>query len=362
MEIEHGFGKGSKKPTDESAPKRYLSAYFLWANKTRPSVIAKNPDSTVGEIGKMLGNLWGKTSAAERSQFEAKAERDKKAYHAKMIKYRDTPSYKRFQMEKHAWKIHMTKKPYPKDQNAPKRPLSSYMLYAGSVRAKIVKENPDMTSTEVVKEQSVMWKALSEEDRAPWVKKAKALKEKYQAKLQRYMKTSDYEEWVSGRDAYKAEMKEKRNRLMGIKKKKRARSLSVSKARSMKRQKVKRSRTPKRRSRRSARRAKAPRASKRSRTRSRARTARRRAARRSRTPKASKRSRSRPRKGRRARSRSSSRSTSRRSSTSRSRSASTSRSASRKSKSPKRTARRRSARRQRQRRSKRSKKTGDETD
>jgi len=243
MEIEHGFGKGSKRPTDEAAPKRYLSAYFLWANKMRPSVMKDNPEALVGDLGKILGNMWKKTSAADRASFEAKAAKDRVVYLGKVEKYRKSKNFKKFQMQLHAWKIHETKKPYPRDTNAPKRPLTAYMLYSGSIRSKIVKENPSFTAPQVMKEQSIRWKAVTDKERKPWLEKGEAEKAKYQKKLTRYMKTDDYQGWVKGRDLYKKQMKEKRNRLMGIKK----RAHSVSKPRAAKKQKrrSRRSRSPK---------------------------------------------------------------------------------------------------------------------
>merc|ERR550525_2175731 len=79
-----------------------------------------------------------------------------------------TSNYKKFQMEILAWKIHETKKPFRQDPNAPKRNLSAYMLYGASVRKQILKENPDMEAKDVMREQSVWWKGLSEKERAPW--------------------------------------------------------------------------------------------------------------------------------------------------------------------------------------------------
>merc|ERR1719266_1562526 len=177
----------------------------------------ENPEFSVGEIGKLLGGMWKKVS--DRSAFEAKAKKDKAAYTAKMEKYVKSASYKKHQVEMLAWKIHCTKKPFGKDPNAPKRSLSAYMLYAASVRDKIVKENPEMEASAVMKEQSVWWKGLSEKERTPWVSKAEAAKKKYQSQLERYMKTADYQKHVKAKEAYKQEMLEKRNKLMGIRKK-----------------------------------------------------------------------------------------------------------------------------------------------
>jgi len=225
MEIESTMGKGTRKPTDINAPKRPLSAYFLWANKTRASVLEANPEYSLPEVGKKLGEMWKSVPKAEVVAFQAKYEKAKSAYDKKLEKYRKTANYKKFLHELQAFKIHETKKPFKSDPNAPKRNLSAYMLYGASVRGQIIKENPDISITEVAKEQGIWWKALSEAQRRPWVEKAEAGRKKYQKQLEKYCKTSDYQDYVAERDVYKAKMIAKRNKLMGIKlKKKRARS------------------------------------------------------------------------------------------------------------------------------------------
>merc|ERR1712154_493166 len=199
----------------------------------------------------------------------------KKAYQSKREKYEKTANYRKFQMTLLAWKIHETKKPFPRDENAPKRASSAYQLYAASVRKQIVKENPDMEVTEVMREQSVWWKALSSDEQQKWKNKAAAGKKQYEAKVARYMKTSDYRNHVEARDKYKAEMLAKRNKLMGVKKKRARDTGSDDKSK----KKQKRSR--------SARRSRTPKASK-SRSKSRSasrRSSRRSSSRKSRTPK-----------------------------------------------------------------------------
>merc|ERR1719384_1167414 len=263
----------------------------------RPGVMKDNSGATVAQIGKMLGKMWKNVSEDDRAPFEKKAAAAKASYTTKREKYEKSAGYKRHQMKMLAWKIHETKKPFKKDENAPKRALSAYMLYAASVRSKILKENPDMEVTEVMKEQSVWWKALSDKEREPWANKAAAEKKKYQAKVERYMKTADYRNYVTARDEYKKEMLEKRNKLMGVKKRagseskgasvtkkqkrvSKSRSRSVSRRRFVSRQRAKSPKSPKRlwRKRRAVkRRSRTPKANRR-----------RAAKRRSRTPKASK--------------------------------------------------------------------------
>merc|ERR1719220_648853 len=262
--------------------------------------------ASMGVIGKALGDLWKKTSAADRAPFESKAAAQKKTYEAKKEKYEKTANYKKFQMELLAWKIHETKKPFGKDENAPKRSLSAYMLYAASVRSQIVKENPDMAVTEVMREQSAMWKALSDAEQQKWKNKAAEGKKKYDAKLARYMKTADYQNHVQAREAYKAEMLEKRNKLMGIKKRARTPAKVKGKGepkspskKKQKRRSARRSRTPKSsKSRSVSRRRRSAKSPKDPKKRSRKRRA---VKRRSRAPKGSKRSTSRSTSRRRAR-------------------------------------------------------------
>jgi hypothetical protein len=59
-----------------------------------------------------------------------------------------------------------------KDPNAPKRPLNAYMKYAQVVRPGLAKEmkeaNPACKVTDVAKAIGVMWKALSDEERAEY--------------------------------------------------------------------------------------------------------------------------------------------------------------------------------------------------
>jgi hypothetical protein len=57
------------------------------------------------------------------------------------------------------------KKKVEKDPNAPKRNLSSYMLYTQAVRPKVVAEHPDMKAIEIAKFVGEMWNKLSEKEK-----------------------------------------------------------------------------------------------------------------------------------------------------------------------------------------------------
>merc|ERR1719373_835141 len=97
-----------------------------------------------------------------------------------------------------------------------------------------------------MKEQAVWWKALSDAERAPWLKKAAAAKTKHAKLLAKYHNTADYQTYMAEKEAYKTDQLAKRNKLMGIKKK-RARSSSAAPKKKAKKAKrsPRRARTPK---------------------------------------------------------------------------------------------------------------------
>jgi len=74
--------KGTKKEKDPNAPKKAMSAYFLWLNENRPKIIAEHKldSSKVAEVAKKAGEIWGKMTDAQKAPFSAKADKDKARY------------------------------------------------------------------------------------------------------------------------------------------------------------------------------------------------------------------------------------------------------------------------------------------
>jgi hypothetical protein len=72
------------------------------------------------------------------------------------------------------------------DPNAPKKPLSSYIIFSGAMRAEVKEANPDASTTDLSKLLGVKWQALSDEDKATYVDQAKDAKDKYVVDLEKY--------------------------------------------------------------------------------------------------------------------------------------------------------------------------------
>lgn len=78
-----------------------------------------------------------------------------------------------------------------KDPKAPKRGMTSFMLFSNSIRSTIKVENPDISFGETAKLIGKKFKELSAEERKEWDAKAGKDKERYQAEMEDYSAPED---------------------------------------------------------------------------------------------------------------------------------------------------------------------------
>merc|ERR1712003_298396 len=77
-----------------------------------------------------------------------------------------------------------------KDPNKPKKPQTTYWLWLGENRAALTKEVGAGNVAAVGKLAGERWKALPEKEKAPFEKKAAALKAEYDQAMVEYKKTA----------------------------------------------------------------------------------------------------------------------------------------------------------------------------
>merc|ERR1719204_2512815 len=181
-----------KAPKDPNCPKRPLSAYMLWMASVREEVAEQHPNYSITDVAKKLGKMWKSVTDKEKEQYISQASALKAAYVKKMEKYKASSSYAKHQKALAEYKAKAQRKPFKKDPNAPKRPLSGYMIFVNAVRDKVVNDNPDMKVTDVLREIGGMWRDLSESDKQFYQAKAVKLKAKYEMELEAYQKTRKY--------------------------------------------------------------------------------------------------------------------------------------------------------------------------
>merc|ERR1711902_300761 len=154
--------KGQKK--DKNAPKRAMSAFFLFAQDERPKVKAANPSASIGDIGKELGARWAKCPAAAKAGYEKKAGALKVKQQAEMAKYKAAKA----------------------KAAGPKRALSAFFLFAGDERPKVVAANPSASIGEIGKELGARWAKASAAVKAGYQAKSDKDKARYAAEKAKF--------------------------------------------------------------------------------------------------------------------------------------------------------------------------------
>lgn len=84
-----GEGGRKKRKKDPNAPKRPLSAFFLYCADERAPIKAVHPTYSVGDVAKELGEKWNKVTPEVKAKYEVKAQADKKRYEIAMTEYKN---------------------------------------------------------------------------------------------------------------------------------------------------------------------------------------------------------------------------------------------------------------------------------
>eukprot|EP00586_Coscinodiscus_wailesii_P005793 CAMPEP_0172483170 /NCGR_PEP_ID=MMETSP1066-20121228/10046_1 /TAXON_ID=671091 /ORGANISM="Coscinodiscus wailesii, Strain CCMP2513" /LENGTH=319 /DNA_ID=CAMNT_0013246883 /DNA_START=249 /DNA_END=1208 /DNA_ORIENTATION=+ len=187
--------KTKKKKKDPKAPKKNLSAYNYFFQAKRDEIKEDNPDATFGELSKLISQEFRSLDTMEKIEYEDKAKKDKARYESEMRSYN----------KRNGIKGGKTGKPV-KDPNAPKKNLSSYMLYANHARAKVKERNPDATFGELGKILGQKFRNLSSKDRKKWDEKAAADKKRYLIAMEAYKKKKEESESEEESDVASAEV------------------------------------------------------------------------------------------------------------------------------------------------------------
>merc|ERR1739844_642015 len=154
--------KGQKK--DRDAPKRAMSAFFLFAQDERPKVKAANPSASIGDIGKELGARWANCPGAAKAGYEKKAAALKVKQQAEMAKYKAAKA----------------------KAAGPKRALSAFFMFAKDERGRVVAANPSASIGEIGKELGARWAKASASVKAAYQEKSDKDKARYAAEKAKF--------------------------------------------------------------------------------------------------------------------------------------------------------------------------------
>lgn len=158
--------KVNQKPIkDPNAPKKPLSAYFLFSQEERLKVKAENPDYSITEVAKELGKRWATLDPTLKNSYEQRYQDARRVYESEMNVYK--PKKK-------------------KDPNAPKQPLSAYFIFSTEERLKVKEENPGFSICEVAKELGRRWAEMDPAVKQRYQARAEEERQKYDNDMANY--------------------------------------------------------------------------------------------------------------------------------------------------------------------------------
>jgi len=205
-----------KAPKDLKAPKKNLSAYFIFTNKRRAELKAMHPNKKLTELTTLMAAEWKTMDPELKAKYQKQSDADKAEYARLFAEYKKTDSYAEHQVKVAAHKVEQkatadkkaaTK---PKDKNAPKKPQTAYFLFTAAIRPQTKKDNPELKVTELSKIFGQKWKSLGEEDKKQWLDQAQKLKEQYKVTVAEYEKSELYREYQKTLANWQAEQAQRK--------------------------------------------------------------------------------------------------------------------------------------------------------
>jgi len=160
-------GSGLKRPRkekklkDPSAPKRPMSAFMIFANQARPSLLQQEGEQgkrSIGEVGKELGRMWANMEQETKGKYEAEAKRLMEEYHVAVKNY--TPS-EAFLKDKEAHEESLKIKKIKVNRKFSFSEASNYFDFVSNNWSKIAKENENAEDLSIPLVQEKLWDAWS---------------------------------------------------------------------------------------------------------------------------------------------------------------------------------------------------------
>ncbi|CAG8468897.1 6479_t:CDS:10 [Dentiscutata heterogama] len=213
--------------------RRPMNAFLIFNKEMRPKVLELNPNMSVAEISKTIGENWRNMSEEERERYLQKARDLKSEFHethpdfvytrrskAELIaaghhsysKKRSFPQNENSDTDEEPRSSHGNnprdgspatspqkdprgrKKKRSRHPTAPKHPMSGFLFYALEMRPHVAEQNPGSTVGPISKIIAGHWKNLTPEQRAPWEKKASDDKARYAREMEQYLQSQKDDE------------------------------------------------------------------------------------------------------------------------------------------------------------------------
>jgi len=193
----------------KDAPKKPPSSYSLFVSAMRPKVQADFPDIRgLGPMMTKLGELWSNLDAGEKQVWLDKENEQKEQYEAQLAEFHKSVNYKKYQLlvnklmgksaqGKGKGKTKSRIEGPPKPANLPKKPPTSFFLFASEQRS-----SGGPSGLKAVNEA---WVNLGAEGQKEFQARANELQTKYEADFKEFQKSAEGKRYL--REKAKADQK-----------------------------------------------------------------------------------------------------------------------------------------------------------
>jgi len=186
------------KPKDDQAPPKPKNPYQKITGDARAKIKEERPELATDLKGMAIAlkEVWESTPEEVRLRMQKEYEEEMAIWKPKWEAYKKTPHYKEFFEIKQDWVDARQRKKLVKKLNkdAPKRPKSGYMIFAGEIRERVQKEVFEAGGGmgDIGKKISEEWAALSEEKKADYVTQSREQKKKFDVEFAEYKGTEAF--------------------------------------------------------------------------------------------------------------------------------------------------------------------------
>lgn len=160
-EVPKRGGRKMRKKKDKDAPKRPCTAFFYYVLAQR--ACGEHEGMKVSEFTKQCGARWKDLTDGEKKTHFDSAATDKKRYESQMKIYKPSSV---------------------KDATKPKKPMTPFLLFVGTVRKQIVEDGAK--HKEVLGKAAEKWRKITEADKKPLLKEAAELKKGYEVAMKKW--------------------------------------------------------------------------------------------------------------------------------------------------------------------------------
>lgn len=164
--------KTTRSKKDPNAPKRPQTAFILYMSDNRQRIKDQNPGIAFTDVPKIGAQEWKTAKAVTKNKYQALADKERVRYEREKEHYVPDESFKKLKRKK--------------DPNAPKRPLTVYMLFANARQSVIKKQHPEFTQQQVIKRVGEDWRNLTEKDKVVYQKQHEKEQARYQSEKEKY--------------------------------------------------------------------------------------------------------------------------------------------------------------------------------